>query len=162
MLSSTIRCAFRRLSPIRCSPFWAHSRAWLIRKKSGRSADAQRMQVCLLTSAIDRATITDGNLKYEGSLTIAADLMEKCGLIPCERILCSNMANGNRFETYAIPGDPGSGQIVLNGAAAFQGKRGDVLTIMSFAHVPKHKVQPWKPRVIVLGKRNRIVKERGI
>ncbi len=117
---------------------------------------------CLLKSKIHRATITDGNLKYEGSLTIAADLMEKCGLIPYERILCSNMANGNRFETYAIPGDPGSGQIVLNGAAAFQGKRGDVLTIMSFAHVPKHKVQHWKPRVIVLGKRNRIVKERGI
>jgi aspartate 1-decarboxylase len=104
------------------------------------------MQVCLLKSKIHRATITDGNLKYEGSLTIAADLMKKCGLIPYERILCSNMANGNRFETYAIPGDPGSGQIVLNGAAA----------------VPKHKVQHWKPRVIVLGKRNRIVKERGI
>jgi aspartate 1-decarboxylase len=120
------------------------------------------MQLCLLKSKIHRATITDGNLKYEGSLTIAADLMKKCGLIPYERILCSNMANGNRFETYAIPGDPGSGQIVLNGAAAFQGKRGDVLTIMSFAHVPKHKVQHWKPRVIVLGKRNRIVKERGI
>src|SRR6266446_2175065 len=50
----------------------------------------------------------------------------------------------------------------LNGAAAFQGKRGDVLTIMSFAHVPKHKIRHWKPRVIVLGKRNRIVKERGI
>ena len=106
--------------------------------------------------------ITDGNLKYEGSLTIAADLMEKCGLIPYERILCGNMANGNRFETYAIPGDPGSGQIVLNGAAAFQGKRDDVLTIMSFAHVPKHNVQHWKPRVIVLGKRNRIVNKRGI
>ena len=121
-----------------------------------------RMQICLLKSKIHRATITDGNLKYEGSLTIAADLMKKCGLIPYERILCSNMANGNRFETYAIPGDPGSGQIVLNGAAAFQGKRGDVLTIMSFANVPKHKVQHWKPRVIVLGKRNRIVKERGI
>src|SRR5437773_9485564 len=57
---------------------------------------------------------------------------------------------------------PSSGQIVLNGAAAFQGKTGDVLTIMSFAHVPKRKVQRWKPRVIVLGKRNRIVKERGI
>jgi aspartate 1-decarboxylase len=87
--------------------------------------------------------------------------MEKCGLIPYERILCSNMANGNRFVTYAIP-DPGSGQIVLNNAAAFQGKKGDVLTIMSFAHVPKHQIHYWKPRVIVLGKRNRIVKERGI
>ena len=62
----------------------------------------------LLKSKIHRATITDGNLKYEGSLTIAADLMKKCGLIPYERILCSDMANGNRFETYAIPGDPSS------------------------------------------------------
>ena len=127
-----------------------------------RGADDPPMQVCLLKSKIHRATITDGNLKYEGSLTIAADLMEKCRLTSYERILCSNMANENRFETYAIPGDPGSGQSVLNGAAAFQGKRDDVLTIMSFAHVPKHKVQHWKPRVIVLGKRNRIVKERGI
>ena len=73
-----------------------------------RSADDPHMQVCLLKSKIHRATITDGNLKYEGSLTIAADLMEKCGLIAYERILCSNMANGNRFETYAIPGDPGA------------------------------------------------------
>src|SRR6266480_4416720 len=62
-----------------------------------RSADDPRMQVSLLKSKIHRATITDGNLKYEGSLTIAADLMEKCGLIPYERILCSNMANGNRI-----------------------------------------------------------------
>src|SRR5437016_12313201 len=105
------------------------------------------MQVCLLKSKIHRATITDGNLKYEGSLTIAADLMEKCGLIPYERILCSNMANGNRFETYAIPGDPGSGQIVLSGAAALQGERGDDRTIMSFDYVPKQKVHIWKLRV---------------
>src|SRR5439155_2073408 len=99
------------------------------------------MQVCLLKSKIHRASITDGNLKYQGSLTIAADLMEKCGLIAYERILCSNMANGNRFETYAIPGDPGWGQIVLNGAAASQGKRADVLTIISCAHAPKRKSQ---------------------
>ena len=120
------------------------------------------MQLCLLKSKIHRATITGGNLKYEGSLTIASDLMEKCGLIPYERILCSNMANGKRFETYAIPGDPGSGQIVLNGAAAFQGKKGDLLTIMSFAQVGQSRSKSWKPRVIVLGKGNRIVNERGI
>jgi len=64
------------------------------------------MQVCLLKSKIHRATITDGNLKYEGSLTIAADLMDKCGLIPYERILCSNMANGNRFEPTPSPAIP--------------------------------------------------------
>src|SRR6266567_5462401 len=127
-----------------------------------RSADDPRMQICLLKSKIHRASITDGNLKYEGSLTIAADVIEKCGLIAYERILCSNMANGNRFETYAIPGDPGSGQIVLNGAAAFQGKRGDVLTIMSFAQIGSGRAKRWKPRVIVLGKGNCIVSERGI
>jgi aspartate 1-decarboxylase len=120
------------------------------------------MQLCLLKSKIHRATITDGDIAYEGSLTIATDLMEKCGLIPYERILCSNQANGNRFETYAIPGKAGSGAIVLNGAAALLGKKGDLLTIMSFAHVSKKKIKKWKPRVIVLGKGNRIVTKRGI
>ena len=64
------------------------------------------MEVCLLKSKIHRATITDGNLQYEGSLTVASDLMEKCGLIPYERILCSNQANGNRFETYERTSQP--------------------------------------------------------
>ena len=120
------------------------------------------MHVSLLKSKIHRATITGGNIKYEGSWIIALDLMKKCGLVPSERILCSNMANGNRFETYAIPGDSGSGQIVLNGAAAFQGKKGDLLTIMSFAQVDERSVAGWKPRVIVLGKDNRIVNNAGI
>jgi aspartate 1-decarboxylase len=120
------------------------------------------MQVCVLKSKIHRATITGGDLKYEGSLTIDSDLMESCGLVPYERILCSNLANGNRFETYAIPGDPGSGDIVLNGATVFQGKKGDLLTIMSFTSVDERKSKAWKPRVIVLGEGNRIVNERGI
>jgi aspartate 1-decarboxylase len=120
------------------------------------------MHVSLLKSKIHRATITDGNLDYEGSLTIAADLMERCGLVPYERILCSNLVNGNRFETYAIPGEAGSGQIVLNGAASFQGKKGERLTIMSFANVEGSKARKWKPRVITLGEGNRIVNERGI
>ena len=120
------------------------------------------MQLYLLKSKIHRATVTGGNVDYEGSLTIASDLMDKAGLMPYERILCSNMANGNRFETYAIRGDPGSGQIVLNGAAAHLGKKGDLLTIMSFTNIGKKKAKQWKPRVIVLGKGNRIVNRRGI
>lgn len=120
------------------------------------------MQVHMLKSKIHRATITAGNLSYEGSLTIAADLMDEVGLLPYERILCSNMANGNRFETYAIPGKRRSGQIVLNGAAAHLGERGDLLTIMSFADVSKTKAKKWVPRVIVLGKGNRVVNKRGI
>ena len=120
------------------------------------------MQFYLLKSKIHRAAVTGGNVDYEGSLTIAADLMDAVGLVPYERILCSNMANGNRFETYAIPGDPGAGAIILNGAAAHLGKKGDRLTIMSFTSASKAKAKKWKPRVIVLGPGNRIINERGI
>jgi len=120
------------------------------------------MQFNLLKSKIHRATVTGGNVRYEGSLTIDSELMDHVGMVPYERILCSNMENGNRFETYAIPGDPGSGAIILNGAAAHMGKKGDSLTIMSFTNVARRKAANWKPRVIVLGKKNRIVNSRGI
>ena len=120
------------------------------------------MQVVLLKSKIHRATVTGGNVEYEGSLTISADLMEKCGLQEYERILCGNMANGERWETYAIKGRRGAGEIIMNGAVAHLGKKGDLLTIMNFATVAQKKAKKWKPRVIVLGKGNKIIDERGI
>ena len=120
------------------------------------------MQIYLLKSKIHRATVTDGNLNYEGSLTVAADLMKAAGLHPYERVLCSNLANGNRFETYVITGKRGSGEIILNGAAAHLGKKGDLLTIMSFASVSKKKSDGWKARVIVLGQGNKIAIKRGV
>lgn len=120
------------------------------------------MQIHLLKSKIHRAAVTDGNLDYEGSLTIAADLMDAAGLVPFERVLCSNLANGNRFETYVITGKRGSGQIILNGAAAHLGKKGDRLTIMSFAFIGKKEASGWKPRVVVLGQGNKIAIKRGI
>jgi len=120
------------------------------------------MDVFLLKSKIHRATVTGGDVNYEGSLTISADLMEKCGMQEYEKILCGNQANGNRFETYAIKGPRGTGEIILNGAVARLGRKGDVLTIMSFAAVGKKKALNWKPRVIVLGKKNKIINERGI
>ena len=120
------------------------------------------MQVYVLKSKIHRATVTGGHIDYEGSLTIDSDLMDAIGLLPYERILCSNMANGNRFETYAIRGKPGSGEIVLNGAAARLGKKGDRLTIMSFTAVSLARAKKWRPRVVVLGKDNRVAKRRGI
>jgi aspartate 1-decarboxylase len=76
--------------------------------------------------------------------------------------LCSNLANGARFETYAIPGERGSGQIQLNGATAHRGKIGDRLTIMSFAMIDVQIARKWEPRVIVLGEKNAIVNRRGI
>ncbi len=120
------------------------------------------MDVYLLKSKIHRATVTGGNVNYEGSLTIAADLMEKCGLQEFEKILCGNMANGERFETYVICGKKGSGSIIMNGAVAHLGKKGDLLTIMSFAAVSQKKAKKWKPRVIVLGQENKIKNIRGI
>ena len=120
------------------------------------------MQVHLLKSKVHRAQVTGVSLDYEGSLTIAEDLMEKVGLLPNERILCSNLGNGERFETYAIPGERGSGVIELNGAVAHLGKIGDRLTIMAFTEVDSSKARRWKPRVIVLGKKNRIINKRGI
>jgi aspartate 1-decarboxylase len=120
------------------------------------------MLVHLLKSKIHRAQITAANVDYEGSLTIDRAMMDRIGLYPYERILCSNMANAARFETYAIPGDPGSGQIILNGAAALLGKPGDRITIMSFTLIEENEARSWKPRVIVLGAGNAIVNEHGI
>ena len=119
------------------------------------------MLVHLLKSKVHRAQVTGGNVNYEGSLSIDQDFMEKVGLMPFERILCSNMANGERFETYAIPAKSGSAQIILNGATARLGRPGDRLTIMSFAAVEEAKAKTWKPQVIVLGEKNTIVNERG-
>ena len=120
------------------------------------------MQVHLLKSKLHRAQITAADLEYEGSLTVAEDLMEKVGLLPNERVLCSNIANGARFETYVIPGTRGSGDIVLNGAAAHLGKAGDRLTIMSYVMLEAAEAKKWHPRVIVLGDENRIEHSRGI
>ena len=120
------------------------------------------MNLVLLKSKIHRATVTGGNVNYEGSLTISADLMEKCGLLEYEKILCGNMANGERFETYAIRGKRGTGEIIMNGAVAHLGKKGDMLTIMNFALFTPVEAKKWEPRVIVLGKKNVIIDERGI
>jgi aspartate 1-decarboxylase len=120
------------------------------------------MHIFLLKSKIHRAYVTGGNVDYEGSLTIDRDFMDKVGIISFEKILVSNMANGQRFETYAIPGERGSGAIILNGAAAHLGKPGDRVTIMSFANVDAAEAATWQPRVIVVGKGNKIINERGI
>ena len=122
----------------------------------------QSMQLHLLKSKIHRAQVTGASINYEGSLTVAVDLMEKVGLLPYERILCSNLANGQRFETYAIPGERCGGAIVLNGATAHLGKAGDRLTIMSYAIVDERETLGWTPRIIVLGEKNLIITERGI
>jgi aspartate 1-decarboxylase len=83
----------------------------------------------MLKSKIHRATITEANLAYEGSLTIDADLMRGADILPYEMVHIYNISNGERFQTYAIEGAPGSGVICLNGAAARRGAVGDLIII---------------------------------
>ena len=120
------------------------------------------MQIHILKSKLHRATVTGANVNYEGSLTIDAALLERAGMHAYERILCGNLANGERFETYIIPGERGSGAIVLNGATAHLGKPGDVLTLMCYTWIEESEAKAWQPRILVLGKKNTVVEERGI
>jgi len=118
------------------------------------------MQVSLLRSKILRAEVTDARLEYEGSLAIDAAYMTRVGILPHERILVGNLANGNRFETYAIPAPEGSQTFCLNGAAAHLGQKGDLLVIMTFGLMSEEEAKTWKPRTIVLADGNKkIVKE---
>ena len=115
------------------------------------------MQVTLLKSKLLRAEVTDRALHYEGSLAIDCALMEQIGLQPYEKILVANIANGERFETYAIEAPKGSHTISLNGAAAHKGELGDLLVIMAFAQFDPVEAQAWKPKVLVLADGNRRV-----
>ena len=119
-----------------------------------------RMQLNLLSSKIHRAEVTDLSLHYEGSLAIDREFMEIVGLREYQKILVGNMANGERFETYAITAPAGSKTISLNGATAHLGKRGDLLTIMAFAHFDEAEAASWQPKVMVLGEANRKIIKR--
>jgi aspartate 1-decarboxylase len=114
------------------------------------------MQIQVLKSKLHKARVTDASVDYEGSMTIDIDLMNKIGLSPYEKILVGNMGNGQRFETYAIPGASGSRAIELNGATAHLGKKGDSLTVMAFALIDQSEAKDWKPKVLVLDEKNAI------
>ena len=115
----------------------------------------------LLKSKIHRAAVTGASLHYEGSMTISEDLAEKVGLLPYERILVGNMANGERFETYVIYGKRGAGIIELNGATAHLGKVGDRLTIMNFGQYTPEEAAAHKPRIVRLNECNEILSYQG-
>lgn len=112
------------------------------------------MFVEFLKSKIHRARVTGASLHYEGSITIDRALMDMVGLLPYEKVLVANLANGQRFETYVIPGQAGSREIVLNGATAHLGKIGDLLTIMSFVHLEPAQATAHTPRTVTLSQDN--------
>ena len=113
------------------------------------------MFVFLLKSKLHVARVTDANIDYEGSLTIDMDLMDAVKILPYEKVLVSNMANGERFETYAIPGERGSGTICLNGATAHKGKPGDRVTIFTFCSIAAEDAAHHRPLILRLDEKNR-------
>lgn len=113
------------------------------------------MLLTMLKSKLHHARVTQSELEYSGSLTIDRDLMDGVRLRPYEKILVANMANGERFETYAIQAPRGSGTICLNGATAHKGAIGDRLIIFAFAQLTEEEADTHKPLVTVLDERNR-------
>ncbi len=106
------------------------------------------MYIEVVKSKIHRVTVTEANLNYIGSITIDAELMEAANLIPNEKVSIVDNNNGERFETYVIKGEPGSGVICLNGAAARKVQPGDVIIIMSYAMMDFEEAKSFKPAVI--------------
>lgn len=106
------------------------------------------MFIQVLKSKIHRVTVTEANLDYIGSITIDSALMEAAGIIPGERVFIVDNNNGERFDTYAIPGPAGSGVICLNGAAARKVHRGDIVIIMAYAMVTPEEGVEMKPRLV--------------
>ena len=110
----------------------------------------------MLKSKIHKATVTQADLMYEGSLTIDRELMAAVDLLPYEKIKVYNINNGARFDTYAIEGEAGSGVIGLNGAAARKGMVGDLIIIVSYAMFSRADLADFEPKVVVLDQQNRI------
>lgn len=106
------------------------------------------VQVQLLKSKIHRVTVTQANLDYVGSITIDRDLMDAANLFEGERVFIVNNNNGERFDTYVIPGERGSGVICLNGAAARKVQPGDIVIIMAYAIVPIDEASSFTPAVV--------------
>lgn len=111
----------------------------------------------MMTAKLHKATVTEANLHYVGSVTIDAYLLEQVGILPNERVQIVNIHNGARLETYVIPGERGSGTVCLNGAAARLVQPGDRVIIIAYGLMDEGEVRDHVPRVAVLDEHNRIV-----
>ena len=114
------------------------------------------MNRVMFKSKLHRARITMADLYYEGSLTIDPELMEEADLIAYEKVSVVNINNGERFETYVIPGNPGKREICLNGAAARLGQIGDEVIIISYTTLPDDEARAYEPTVVLVDKHNNV------
>jgi aspartate 1-decarboxylase len=113
----------------------------------------------MMKSKIHRATVTDANLNYVGSITIDTDLMEAADLLEWEQVAVVDIDNGNRFETYVIPGAAGSGAMCLNGAAARLVHPGDRIIVISYADYEPAELDGFSPSIVHVDRSNRIISE---
>ena len=113
------------------------------------------MQLTMLKGKIHRAVVKQAELNYVGSITIDPKLMEAAGILEYEQVQIVDVENGNRFETYTIDGEPGSGMICLNGAAARCAQKGDKVIIMAYAQMTPDEAKSHKPTVIITDDENR-------
>ncbi len=114
------------------------------------------MKRIILKSKIHKATVTETNINYEGSLTLDQDLMKASDIIPYEQIQVYNISNGERFVTYLIKGKAGSGIVGINGAAAHKAKKGDQLIIATYAEMDEKDIDFIVPTIIILDEKNNI------
>ena len=115
------------------------------------------MLISVCKSKIHRVRVTEANLNYEGSLTIDSDLMKAAGIIPFEKLHVLNVTNGNRLVTYAIEGEPGSGVICLNGAAAHKGKVGDIVIVICYGLMDENEAGSYCPKIVLVDQNNKII-----
>jgi aspartate 1-decarboxylase len=113
----------------------------------------------MFKSKIHRATITEADLNYEGSLTVDPVLLEAADMLPYERVNVYNIDNGNRFETYIMEGEKGSGTIGLNGAAARKGHVGDKVILVTYASMNDEEAKNHQPKIILVDENNRVSKK---
>ncbi len=119
------------------------------------------MLLNIFRAKIHKATVTEANLQYNGSITIDSDLLQAAGIFPHEKVQIVDNNNGNRFETYVIAGEKGSGVICLNGAAARKVAVGDIVIIIAYGMMTPEEAQGFEPRIVLLDEANRIKEVRG-
>ncbi len=112
----------------------------------------------MMSGKIHRATVTEANLNYEGSVTVDPDLLEAAGILPYEQVHILDVTNGARLETYAILGRSGTGEICINGAAAHLVREGDLVIIVAYQQLTDEDVRTFKPRKVFVDSRNQIVR----
>ena len=139
--------------------FCKHLVSLLIERSMRKSAQQNTMLINMLKGKIHRATVVQAELDYVGSITVDPELLKAAGILEYEYVQIVDINNGNRFETYTIAGEPGSGMICLNGAAARCVSVNDKIIIMSYAQMTPEEAKTHKPNVVFVDDANKIVRK---